>query len=518
VSLEDLAERVGEPKSTIHAYLTGKRLAPSQVLDRIVIALGTTAAEQREWAEAWYRVSADREAGHRAAATTGIRESVPRQLPGSAGQLTGRAVALDELDELLMHTEYGLLAAITGMAGVGKTALAVHWAQTRAERFPDGQLYLDLQGFDPDQPIQPGQALARFLRALGVAGPEIPREMAERAALYRSLLAGRRMLILLDNARDVEQLRSLLPGTSSCTVLVTSRDSLSGLIARHGAHRLELDVFEPAASIELLRALIGPRVEREPGPAARLGQLCGSLPLALRIVAERATEHPGWPLRALADELGSGSPLELLDAGEDPRTAIRPVLDWSYQRLTGPAAPAFRLIGLQPGPELTVAAVAALTGAGLAEAQRALVLLGRAHLIQQIEPGRYGMHPLLRAFARELCLATDAEADRSAALARLFEHQSWAEQSPVEQAVGQAVGQASVGQLSAGPSGSDRHLEAVPGTGLRRSGELTRLRRIGGLQPADVVRAEPRAVLGRAGRAEFDQPDDPGALAAPRFE
>lgn len=495
VSLEDLAERVGEPKSTIHAYLTGKRLAPSQVLDRMVIALGTTAAEQRGWAEAWYRVSANREAGHRAAASATTRESVPRQLPGTAEHLIGRTSQLAELDELCLAAEHGLLAAVTGMAGVGKTALAVHWARTRAERFPDGQLYLDLQGFDPEQPVQPGLALARFLRALGIPGPEIPRELAERAALYRSLLAGRRMLILLDNARDVEQLRSLLPGSSSCTVLVTSRDSLSGLVARHGAHRLELDVLEPAASTGLLRALIGHRVEAESGAAARLGQLCGGLPLALRIVAELAVEHPSWPLTALADELGTGSPLELLDAGDDPRTAIRPVLAWSYQRLPALAAPAFRLIGLQAGPELTVADVAALIGTGLGEAQRVLGVLGRAHLTQQLEPDRFGMHPLLRAFARELCLATDAEAERSAALARLLEHRPPAEQP-----------------------NTDRHLEAVPGPGLRRTGELTRLRRIGALQPADVGRAEPRAVLGRSGRTEFDQPDDPGPLAAPRFE
>ncbi|MEO7262480.1 MAG: helix-turn-helix domain-containing protein [Jatrophihabitantaceae bacterium] len=425
VSLEDLAGRVGEPRSTIHAYLTGKRLAPSQVLDHMVIALGATRAEQHEWAEAWYRVTAYRNTAHRVtgAADSAARTAVAHQLPLAVEDFTGRGEELAELGRLLAQGRSAGIAAVSGTAGVGKTALAVHWAHTWSDSFPDGQLYVDLRGFDPEPPVQPGQALAGFVRALGVPGPEIPRDLAERAALYRSLLSGRRVLILLDNARDAEQVRSLLPGAPSCAVLVTSRDSLTGLIARHGAHRVELDALPMAEALGLLRTLIGPQIDAGPADAAALAARCARLPLALRIAAELIGHQPGASVAELASEFSSGRPaLDLLEAGDDARTSIRAVFSWSCARLSDDAAQAFRLLGLQPGVDLQPVAFAALSGTTVEQSQRTLGVLTRANLIRQRAPGRYGMHELMRAYACELAAFTDSGPQRRLALTRLFDH------------------------------------------------------------------------------------------------
>ncbi len=425
VSLEDLAGRVGEPRSTIHAYLTGKRLAPAQVLDRMVIALGATSAEQHEWAEAWYRVTAYRHAAHRGTGpASGTRPAGVHQLPLAVDDFTGRGEELAELSRLFEQGRCGRVVAVTGTAGVGKTALAVHWAHAWSADFPDGQLYVDLRGFDPEVALQPGQALAGFLRAIGVPGPEIPRDLAERAALYRSLLSGRRMLILLDNARDVEQIRSLLPGAPGCAVLVTSRDSLTGLVTGHGAHRIALDVLATDGALELLRALLGARAEAEPTEAGVLIEQCARLPLALRIAAEVIGHRAGSPLADLVAELGAGHPaLDLLEAGDDVRTSIRAVFSWSCARLPADAAQAFRLLGLHPGLDLPAGAVAALTGTTtVTEAQRVLGVLRRANLVRQSAAGRYDMHRLLHAYASELAVTTDPETHRRMALTRLIEH------------------------------------------------------------------------------------------------
>jgi len=431
VSLEELAGRMGEPRSTIHAYLTGRRLAPAEVLDRMVIALGASSAEQHEWAEAWYRVTANRDAAHRGAgAERAIRTGIPHQLPPAVDNFLGRAGELAELSRLFATGRRdqggrpGPIVAVTGTAGVGKTALAVHWAHAGSGDFPDGQLYLDLRGSDPEPPVQPGQALAGFLRALGVAGTEIPRDLAERAALYRSLLSGRKVLVLLDNARDVEQVRNLLPGTPSCAVLVTSRDSLTGLVARHGGHRLELDVLPPPDAVRLLRALGGPQVDAEPDAALALAEHCAGLPLALRIAAERTGHRPGTPLADLVREFaGRQAPLDLLEADEDARTSLRAVLSWSYSRLAPDAARAFRLLGLYPGGSVRPAGLAALLGtAGVAEARHLLDVLARAHLVRQSGPDRYQLHRLLLAFAGELAVAQDSAPERRLAGDRLLEY------------------------------------------------------------------------------------------------
>ena len=254
-------------------------------------------------------------------------------------------------------------------------------------------------------------------------GAEIPPEVDERAAAYRSLLDGRRILIVLDNAATVEQVRPLLPGTPSALVVVTSRDALAGLVARHGARRLDLDLLPPEDAVVLLGALIGARVAAEPDAAAVLAGQCARLPLALRVAAELATTRSTTPLAALVKELADlQRRLDLLDAGGDPRTAVRAVFSWSYQHLPAEAARAFRLLGLHPGPDLDPHAAAALIDTSVEQAQQLLDLLARAHLVQPASPGRYGMHDLLRAYATHLATDEDPEGERRAALTRLFDH------------------------------------------------------------------------------------------------
>ena len=357
----------------------------------------------------------------------GLTTVVPHQLPADMAHFIGRAEELDHLSTLLdTATEDGgtvVISAVSGTAGVGKSALALRWAHRVRDEFPDGQLYVNLRGYDPDQPLSAADALAGFLRALGLAGAEIPLEVDERAAAYRSLLDGRRMLVVLDNAATVEQVRPLLPGTPSAVVVVTSRDALTGLVARHGAARLDLDLLPLEDAVALLGALIGARVAAEPDAAATLAGQCARLPLALRLAAELAAARPGTPLAALVTELTDEQRrLELLDAGGDPHTAIRAVFSWSYQHLPAEAARAFRLLGLHPGPDLDPYAAAALIHTDLEQAQHLLDLLARAHLIRPTSPGRYGMHDLLRAYATYRAGIEDSEAERWVALTRLFDH------------------------------------------------------------------------------------------------
>jgi DNA-binding SARP family transcriptional activator/Flp pilus assembly protein TadD len=358
---------------------------------------------------------------------------VPSQLPGDVRAFTGRTDELAALDRLLSpSTGDGsptpaatavTIALLSGTAGVGKSALAVRWAHRVRAAFPDGQLYVNLRGYDAEQPVAAADALSWFLTALGGRGPEIPLGIDERAARYRSELTGRRMLVLLDNASSVEQIRPLLPGTGSCLVLITSRDSLPGMVAVHGAERLNLDLLPLPDSIGLLRRLIGVRVDHEPSAAADLAAACARLPLALRIAAELAAERTDDSLAELVAELGGHQrPLDLLDAGGDPRAAVRAVFSWSYENLPADAARAFRLLGLHPGDTMHVTAAAELIGTGTAEARRLLGLLARASLIQPMGGGRYSMHDLLRAYAAELALVQDSALDREAALTQVFDH------------------------------------------------------------------------------------------------
>ena len=362
---------------------------------------------------------------------SGAPTPVPRELPADVPAFTGRVEEMTELDRLLAvwqdqlrHADgrpsVGMISAVAGTAGVGKTALAVRWAHRVRDTFPAGQLYVNLRGYDPGEPLAAADALAGFLRALGVAGQDVPADSGERAARYRSMLDGRRMLILLDNAASVEQVRPLLPGTSSCFVVVTSRDSLAGLVARDGAQRLNLDPMPPAEAITLLRVLIGARVQADLTSAVTLAAQCARLPLALRVAAEFAVSRPDLTLTQLAAELAAEQRrLDLLDAGGDPRTAIRAVFSWSYRHLPPAAAQAFRLAGLQPVPDLGLGAAGALFDTSAGQAGELLSQLHRAHLVQPCGAARYGMHDLLRAYAAYL---TNAPQERTEALTRLFDY------------------------------------------------------------------------------------------------
>lgn len=348
------------------------------------------------------------------------RQEAPAQLPVDVHGFVGRDAELAELDRLLSGATPVVISAVAGTAGVGKTALAVRWAHRVRDRFPDGQLYLDLRGYGPDEPVSAADALAGFLRALGLDGAAIPEDLAERAARFRSLVDQRRMLILLDNARTVDQVRPLLSASTSCFTLVTSRDSLAGLVAREGAHRIGLDRLSQPGAVALLRELLGARADTEPAAVGALVDRCARLPLALRVAAEIVRSRPGRAIGELADELaGQQDTLDLLDVDGDPHTAVRAVFSWSYRQLDPAVARVFRLLGVHPGHDTDAYAVAALAEAGLRESRRALDVLVRAHLLDQTPGGRYQQHDLLRVYAAELAKTTD---DIATALTRLFDY------------------------------------------------------------------------------------------------
>jgi DNA-binding SARP family transcriptional activator/tetratricopeptide (TPR) repeat protein len=368
----------------------------------------------------------------------------PRELPADVTAFAGRAAELARLDRLLAApaaaagagaslgpadgagdrpVTAAVISAVSGTAGVGKTALAVHWAHQAVERFADGQLYVNLRGYDPNRAMPAADALAGFLRALGVPGQDIPPGEDERAARYRSLLADKRLLVVLDNASHADQVRPLLPGNPGCAVLVTSRDALAGLVARDGAARLDLDLLPLSDAVALLTELIGAPARADPDATAELARRCARLPLALRVAAELAAARPGVPLTDLAADLaGQQRRLDLLDAAGDPRAAVRAVFSWSYQQLDDESARMFRLLGLHPGPDITVPAAASLAAISEAGARRMLRALARAHLIAEHLPGRYAFHDLLRAYAAEQAHAHDSQDEREAATGRVLDH------------------------------------------------------------------------------------------------
>jgi tetratricopeptide (TPR) repeat protein len=299
----------------------------------------------------------------------------------------------------------------------------LHWAHRNREWFPDGQLYVNLRGFDPTgQPLPPATAVRGFLEALGADPGAIPADASAQVGLYRSLLAGKRMLILLDNARDSGQITPLLPGSPTCTVLVTSRQQLTGFVATHGARPVNLDVLPRDEAHQLLTSHLGrARIEAEPDAVATLLAYCAGLPLALGIVAARATAHPHLPLTALAAELHDPSDrLDALDAG-DPHANLRAVLSWSSRAVSTEAAAAFGLLGIAPGPDIGLPAAASLFGLPIATTRALLRELEHAHLIQRHAPDRYLMHDLLRLHATEQASDRCTPADRQAALRRLVE-------------------------------------------------------------------------------------------------
>jgi tetratricopeptide (TPR) repeat protein/transcriptional regulator with XRE-family HTH domain len=433
LSQEELGERSGLAVRTIANMERGRTARPHRrSVQSLADALALSASE-RDYLDRASRIlpelgsEADAEVGDALVSELSRMLAVPRQLPATVPHFAGRASELRALTAMLDRPAEVcgtlVISAIAGTAGVGKTALAVHWAHESAGRFPDGQLYVNLRGYDPGQPMQATDALAGFLRALGVPGQDIAPGQDERAAQFRTQVSGRRMLIVLDNASDVDQVRPLLPGTPGCVTVVTSRDALVGLVARDGARRLDLDLLPLADAVGLLGSLIGDRVAADTAGAAELAARCCRLPLALRVTAELAAARPAAPLTELASELADQQRLlDLLDADGDPHTAVRAVFSWSCRHLDPAAARMFRLGGALPGAGLDAYAGAALAGISLALASRQLDKLARAYLIQQTGPGRYDMHDLLRGYACELAAAQDSEAERRAALTRLFDY------------------------------------------------------------------------------------------------
>ncbi|GAB7101917.1 BTAD domain-containing putative transcriptional regulator [Streptomyces phaeofaciens JCM 4814] len=348
----------------------------------------------------------------------------PAQLPADLMGFTGRREILQRAKNVAQETTGAALRilAIDGIPGIGKTAVAVHLAHQIAAQFPDGQLYADLRGFAPEgNPADPHEVLHDFLDALGVAQQQIPVSLDRRSALYRSALSGRRILVILDNARDVEQVRPLLPGTPECMVVVTSRSRLTSLVTAHGAHSLTLDV----PTLQEATAYFVARVEKyrtdtETAAIERIAEHCGRLPLALALVATRAAIHPDQPLTEIEAEItGAGRRLEAF-SDHDSGNGVRRVFSWSYRTLGPQAARAFRLLPLYPGTDITTRAVASLTGLPPRQAAVAVRELAHARLLTARRPDRYWSHDLMLAYAAEL--GDDSKTERAEAKSRLVDH------------------------------------------------------------------------------------------------
>jgi tetratricopeptide (TPR) repeat protein/transcriptional regulator with XRE-family HTH domain len=351
---------------------------------------------------------------------------LPRQLPPRVHGFAGRRRELACLDDTLSGaTDQPSvpIVLVCGTAGVGKTSLAVHWAHGVADRFAGGQLHVDLRGFDPaGTPMAPAAAVRMFLLALGMPADRIPPGLDEQTSLYRTLLSSRRVLVLLDNARDADQVRPLLPGSSDSLVVITSRDPLTSLVAAYGAHPVVLDVLSSDDARELLERRVGAdRLFREPAATEEIIVRCAGLPLALSVVAARAVVRPALRLTDVAAELDRGPQLDTMDGG-DQVSNVRAVLSWSYRILRSDASRMFRMLALHPVPDLGMAAAASLSGLSVPAARAALNQLTRAYLVTEPVPGRFSCHDLLRAYASEQVLTVEPAAARAEAVRRLLDH------------------------------------------------------------------------------------------------
>jgi tetratricopeptide (TPR) repeat protein len=352
---------------------------------------------------------------------------VPAQLPADVPGFTGRAEQLAALTALLPPVggpePAGVVCVIDGMPGVGKTALVARWAREARRHFPDGQLYLDLHGYSDLPPLRPGEALPRLLASLRVPAGEIPVDLAATAALFRSLLADRRVLLVLDNARAADQVRPLLPGRGPALVLVTGRERLTGLIARDGARRLPLGPLPSGESVQLLGRLLGPdRVTAEPAATAELARVCAHLPLALRIAAANLVAGPPIPLARYVRRLRGRHRLAGLELANDPGASVRQAFTLSYLALPASERRLFRLLGLVPGPEIDVEAAAALADRPVSAVRAELAGLARRHLLTEVGERRYQQHDLVRRHAHDLAEQEEPATDRTAAVHRLLTH------------------------------------------------------------------------------------------------
>ncbi|SEH03501.1 NB-ARC domain-containing protein [Nonomuraea solani] len=424
LSFRDLEARAKErgdwlPRTTANDAVK-RRCLPHQQNPMTFIAAwaGACGTDADEWCATW---------SHLATATSDAPRKlhIPHQLPASIAGFSGREPEMEALDEILVqslrHPSAPVIVVISGTPGVGKTALAVEWAHRRADRFPDGQLYLDLRGFSQDPPLEPKQSLSALLHAFGVSDAEIPLAVTAQTGLYRSLLSGRRLLIVLDNASDVQQIRPLLPGTPTCVVLVTSRHGLPGLVAREGACTVKVGRMGDEAARDLVIQAIGaPRGLAEPAALDELVRLCAHLPLALRISGANLATSPFLSLADYIALMSEGDDLAAFQAEGDPETGVRTAFDMSYARLSAPAQKMFRRLGLVPVTDICVSAAAALAGTTNQAARQVLDTLACAHLLDPLPGGRFAAHDLMHAYAKQLALAEDTETERVDAVDRLL--------------------------------------------------------------------------------------------------
>ncbi|MFD9321604.1 BTAD domain-containing putative transcriptional regulator [Streptomyces sp. NPDC060053] len=352
--------------------------------------------------------------------TPASERPVPRQLPPTPRRFVGRDGELDRLDSCLRTSEP--LALIVGPAGVGKSALALNWAHRVADRFPDGQLFLDMRGFDNAEPMTPGEALPLLLQGLGCAPRDIPLGAEAQTALYRTMLADRRVLVVLDDVADASYVRRLLPASAGSLTLVTSRDKLSGLVTLDGAYRVSCDVLDSAAALELISGAVGAEaVAADPEAAARLVELCDHLPLALCVAGSWIGDRPG-SIRAYVRDLADRGRLARLHVEGEESVAVRAALDLSYGVLPEEARRAFRSLGVLPGTGRSVPAAAAAAGTDEHRLADLLRLAQRVHLLRDVEHGRPAWHDLVHEYARDRTAAEDAPEERAAAVTRVLDH------------------------------------------------------------------------------------------------
>ncbi|MBB5917507.1 tetratricopeptide (TPR) repeat protein [Nocardia transvalensis] len=380
----------------------------------------------RNWDELYAAVLHESGRFHqpRASRRQPISRERPLQLPPTVGGFVARSVESAGLERLLIQSSRPTIpiVVVVGQPGVGKTALAVHWASRVSAHFPDGVLYTDLRGWGPDRPLAAEEVLPGWLRALGVGQMGMVGHLDSLVAALRSALSAKQVLIVIDNAWTEEQVRPLLPGASSCSVLITSRQAMPGLVIQHAAHVIRLEPLSEQDSRELLRAMVGDRVDTEPEAVAALIRLCGRLPLALRVVAETIRARPGTPMALFVEELADSQHLLTRLGGADPRSDPRTVVSWSYRQLPGDIAAMFRLLGLFPGHDLHPCAAAALVGMPPSETSFRLRTLVRLHLARETGEGRIELHDLIRLYAAEVVGQTDDPENIAAARRRLFDH------------------------------------------------------------------------------------------------